>query len=107
MHAGKFPQRLLLSGLLACLPLLAQAGEAEIQGVYERSCKACHGTPATGAPQTGDAQAWAPRVAQGADILLDHTIDGYKAMPPMGMCMDCTEDQFLALIEYMSGTSLD
>ena len=42
-----------------------------------------------------------------ADALLDHTIDGYKAMPPMGMCMDCSEEQFIALIEYMTGSTLE
>ncbi|MBE0763098.1 cytochrome c5 family protein, partial [Escherichia coli] len=49
---------------------------------------------ASGAPLTGDAAAWAPRLAQGIDTLLDHSINGYKGMPPMGMCMQCSEEQF-------------
>ncbi|KFF33545.1 cytochrome C [Pseudomonas aeruginosa VRFPA01] len=48
------------------------------------------------------AAAWAPRLAQGMDTLLDHSINGYKGMPPMGMCMQCSEEQFRALIEFMS-----
>lgn len=55
-------------------PVLAQ--------VYDTSCKLCHANPASGAPLTGDAQAWSPRIAQGADTLLDHTINGYNGMPP-------------------------
>ena len=75
----------------------------ELQAVYDRSCKNCHAVPASGAPQAGDARAWAPRIAQGADILIEHTFSGYKSMPPLGACMDCNEKQYRALIEYMSG----
>ncbi|WP_448681702.1 c-type cytochrome [Pseudomonas nicosulfuronedens] len=71
--------------------------------IYDSSCKLCHANPASGAPQSGDAKAWQPRVAQGADSLLDHSINGFKGMPPMGMCMQCSEEEFLALISFMSG----
>ncbi|WP_371227924.1 cytochrome c5 family protein [Pseudomonas sp. QE6] len=74
--------------------------------IYDSSCKLCHANPASGAPQVGDARAWSPRVAQGTDSLLDHSINGYKGMPPMGMCMQCSEDEFLALISFMSGQSV-
>ena len=80
----------------------APALPPDLQAVYDRSCKTCHSIPATGAPQSGDRTAWAPRAAQGADVLLDHTINGYKAMPPLGACMDCNEDQFRALIAHMA-----
>ncbi|MCE4057154.1 c-type cytochrome [Pseudomonas sp. Au-Pse12] len=73
--------------------------------VYASSCQLCHANPASGAPQAGDAKAWAPRLAQGADTLLDHSINGYQGMPPMGQCMQCSEEQFLALISFMSGHS--
>ena len=73
--------------------------------VYASSCQLCHANPASGAPLAGDAKAWAPRLAQGADTLLDHSINGYQGMPPMGQCMQCSEEQFLALISFMSGHS--
>ncbi|WP_338723025.1 c-type cytochrome [Pseudomonas tolaasii] len=74
--------------------------------VYDTSCKLCHANPASGAPLSGDHAAWRPRVAQGADTLLDHSINGYNGMPPMGLCMQCTEAQFLALISFMAGVEL-
>jgi cytochrome c5 len=37
------------------------------------------------------------------DLLVDHAIDGYKGMPPLGSCMDCTEAEFAALIRMMAG----
>jgi cytochrome c5 len=83
-------------------PTLAPANK-ELAQVYDNSCKMCHANPASGAPQTGDVAAWGPRIAQGADSLLDHSINGYKGMPPMGMCMQCSEEEFLALISFMSG----
>lgn len=76
----------------------------ELQAIYARSCATCHVVPATGAPQAGDAAAWAPRLAQGEDTLLDHTLNGFNAMPPMGACADCSEAQYRALIAYMAGT---
>ena len=85
----------------------APAASAELQAIYDRSCRACHAVPGTGAPLTGDAKAWAPRVAQGIDTLLDHTINGFQSMPPMGACMDCSEEQFEELIELMSGTDFE
>ena len=77
------------------------APATELQALYDRSCATCHSIPASGAPQRGDAKAWKPRLAQGPDALLDHTINGYQAMPPLGACMDCDEQQFRALIAYL------
>lgn len=75
--------------------------------IYDTSCKSCHTSPASGAPLSGNAEAWAPRIAQGKDTLLDHTINGFQGMPPMGMCIQCSEEEFQALIEFMSGAKLN
>jgi cytochrome c5 len=69
---------------------------------YDKSCKVCHATGAAGAPMTGDAAAWAPRLAKGMDALLASVHNGLNAMPPKGMCFDCTDADYTALIEYMS-----
>ena len=57
---------------------------------------------AGGAPRTGTSE-WDSRMAKGMDTLLDNTINGYKGMPPLGMCMDCGEEEFEALIRFMAG----
>jgi cytochrome c5 len=69
---------------------------------YDKSCKVCHATGAAGAPMTGDAAAWAPRLAKGMEALLVSVNNGLNAMPPKGMCFDCTDADYTALIEYMS-----
>ncbi len=90
----------------AAAPATATAAvpsDPKLAKVYAQTCKACHTAPSTGAPQAGDRNAWQPRVAQGMPVLLQHTVDGYKGMPPLGSCMDCTEAEFEALINFMSG----
>lgn len=82
------------------------AATPELQALYDSSCRSCHSLAASGAPQLGDAQAWAPRLAQGRETLLNHAINGYKSMPPMGGCMQCSEEDFAALIAYMAGQPL-
>jgi cytochrome c5 len=77
--------------------------DPKLAKLYEQTCKACHTGPGTGAPQAGDRNAWQPRVAQGMPVLLQHTINGYKGMPPLGSCMDCSEAEFEALIKFMAG----
>lgn len=84
----------------------AMPTDTALAQVYANSCKLCHANPAAGAPLTGDQKAWEPRVQQGADTLLDHAINGYNGMPPMGLCMQCSEQEFLALIAFMSGQSI-
>lgn len=71
--------------------------------LYAQTCKACHTNPGSGAPQAGDKQAWAPRAAAGMNTMLDRTINGYKGMPPLGTCMDCSPEDFEALIRFMAG----
>jgi cytochrome c5 len=69
---------------------------------YQNYCFSCHTPGLSGAPKTGDAQAWAPRIAKGADLLLATTIEGIPpAMPPRGMCFDCSDEDLAAAIDYM------
>lgn len=84
-------------------PVQLQPSDADLASLYQQSCFACHGTGAGGAPRSGNVDDWAPRVAQGMDALLDHTIDGLRGMPPLGMCGACGEEEFVALIEFMTG----
>ncbi|MBU0915382.1 c-type cytochrome [Aquabacterium parvum] len=73
----------------------------ELAATYERSCMACHGVRSA-APLTGHAESWRPRLAQGMDTLLKHTREGLRGMPAMGLCPDCSEQDFSELITFMS-----
>lgn len=69
--------------------------------VYNTSCMTCHGAGLMGAPKPGDSAAWSPRIAQGMDVLLDHAINGFNAMPAKGTCMGCSDDEIKAAIDHM------
>jgi cytochrome c5 len=66
---------------------------------------ACHGTGAAGAPKTGDAAAWAPRIAAGMESMLANATNGLKAMPPKGLCMACSDAELQGAVEYMVSSS--
>ena len=69
---------------------------------YSASCAACHAVGVAGAPKTGDAAAWAPRLEKGMDALVMSVKNGLNAMPPGGLCADCSDEDYKALITYMS-----
>ena len=79
-----------------------QPADPELAQIYQRSCASCHTVAATGAPLTGDAAAWAPRLDKGMDTLVDNVVNGFGGMPPFGLCMDCDAAQFEALTGFMA-----
>ena len=52
------------------------------QTVFQAQCAACHTTGAAGAPKLGDAAAWANRLSQGFEALVNSALKGKGAMPP-------------------------
>ncbi|MBW3141664.1 c-type cytochrome [Ferrimonas balearica] len=78
--------------------VMAQDGEA----VYQKACKTCHEMGIAGAPKVKDAAAWEPRLGKGMDALVSSVKTGLNAMPPGGMCMDCSDEDLKAAIEYMA-----
>lgn len=81
---------------------VAAAGGAARSGeeVYNTKCAACHATGAAGAPKYGTPE-WADRGTKGIDTLLSNAINGINAMPPRGLCADCSDDELKASIEHM------
>jgi len=64
----------------ASAPAVIRTGEE----VYKAACTACHAAGAAGAPKTGDAGAWGPRLTQGYEALLTSALKGKGAMPAQG-----------------------
>ena len=73
--------------------------------VYNSACLVCHGAGVGGAPVTGDAGSWGPRIAQGNDVLYQHAIEGFTGqsgfMPAKGARMDLSDDEVRAAVDYM------
>lgn len=113
---------LLGSSLLACAadriaePVLVPPGTtAEAAGgvvlndavlrQWTHSCALCHVSGNGGAPRVGNTDEWRLRVEQGVEVLYQHTVEGFNNMPPLGYCMSCERDDFMAMIEFMVDVS--
>jgi cytochrome c5 len=75
------------------------------KSVYGRSCAMCHAAGVAGAPKPGDSADWAPRIAQGMETLVRHSIDGFTGskgfMPPRGGAGSLSDDEMRAAVEFM------
>ncbi len=72
---------------------------------YNQACVACHGAGVAGAPKFGDAAAWGPRIAQGADTLHAHALQGFQGkagfMPPKGGRTDLSDQSVINAVDYI------
>lgn len=78
-----------------------QSGEA----VYKASCSACHAAGVDGAPRTGDAAAWAPRIRQSFDLLVKHAVEGFKKMPAKGGNSNLDAIEVARAVAFMANQS--
>jgi len=74
--------------------------------VYNDICSICHAAPGiAGAPVLGDMAVWAPRLAQGIEVIQTHVMDGYQGetgfMPAKGGRLDFADEEILAAIDFM------
>ena len=92
-------------GGVEAVPVVVVATGRSGSDVYSAHCRTCHETGLNDAPKLGDAEAWAPRLAKGMDELVRVTREGLNLMPPMGTCMTCSDAEFRAAIEHMTGTA--
>ncbi len=78
----------------------ARSGEA----VFEESCANCHTGGIGGffskAPDIDDAEDWEARTPKGLDALTANTIMGFGEMAARGGCVECTDEEIRAAVEY-------
>ncbi|MBY6191591.1 c-type cytochrome [Microbulbifer agarilyticus] len=88
---------------VACGLVLGGHAQADsVEDKYKKSCHICHDTGVANAPKVHDVEAWKPRLDKGMDTLVNSIKNGLNAMPPGGMCADCSDEDYKALIEFMS-----
>lgn len=111
---------MLIFGLLLCA--IAQAAPVRTgEQIYNSACVTCHATGIANAPKIHDQTAWQARfddaltkvkqanpnlaVKDQNDAALNYMVgiikQGLHAMPPGGMCPNCTDAEYKAAIEYM------
>jgi cytochrome c5 len=72
------------------------------QQIYRQTCAFCHDKGVAGAPKTGDAGAWSPRVAQGIDTLYASALHGKGAMPAKGGNPSLMDADVKAAVDYLT-----
>lgn len=76
----------------------SRTGEQIVKSV----CGGCHDSGSLGSPKTGDAAAWAPRLALGLDGLTKSAIAGKNQMPPRGGVSDLTDTEVKRAVAYLA-----
>ncbi|MCS6137379.1 cytochrome c5 family protein [Shewanella baltica] len=95
-------KKLLAMTAVAALTMSVNVSAQEAEAIFNKACTVCHSMGVAGAPKVHNAAEWEPRLAKGIDALLHSVKTGLNAMPPGGMCTDCTDDDYKAAIEFMS-----
>lgn len=93
----------------AAAPAASAAGGAGGAGggeqLFNTVCQTCHSAGLAGAPKTGDTSAWAPRIAQGIEVLYASVINGKGVMPAKGGAMGSPDADIKAAVDIMVGKS--
>lgn len=88
----------------AAVGQVAYDGTLDGSVIYAKLCGACHTAGAGGAPKLESA-AWAARIAQGAETMHTHAIQGFQGaagiMPAKGGNPALTDEQVIATVDWM------
>ena len=90
-----------VAAVVTAVSLKPKSGEE----VFNGACVACHGAGIAGAPKMGDKALWAPRIAQGVNVLYDHALKGFKTMPAKGGQVALSDDEVKAAVDYQVSKS--
>lgn len=87
-------------------------GQRQGQQVFDKVCAQCHAANVSVAfaPKLGNNAEWAPRLAQGFDVLVQHAVNGFVGpqggnMPARGGDTTLTDDEVARAVAYMANQS--
>lgn len=102
LEAAAVAQRIRPVGTVDFRDVSNPAAQRNGDQVYQGQCAACHATGVANAPKLGDVAAWAPRVKQGFEVLLNSALKGKGAMGPQGGG-DFTDFELARAVHFMAG----
>ena len=73
--------------------------------VYKAVCSMCHQAGMLNAPKVGDTQAWAARISQGYETLVQHALKGIRSMPAKGGNASLSDAEVAGAVLYMTNSS--
>lgn len=65
--------------------------------IFASTCAHCHVGHSGGIPRAGVAADWNERETKDFDTLVQHAIEGYRDMPPLGTCSYCSRAEIEAM----------
>ncbi len=69
--------------------------------IYDVVCSACHATGSYGAPNLSVLSDWKGIENQPLELIYQRAIEGYRQMPPRGLCSTCTDRHVQQTVDYM------
>lgn len=109
----RFPQvnvsRVAIYLFAFCFIGLSNLAFAERSGdkIFNTYCITCHMSGVAGAPIFGNNADWQPHIEKGMATLLTNVTNGINAMPPKGLCFDCSDKEIQNTIQYIIDNSQD
>ena len=73
--------------------------------VYKAVCSMCHQAGMLNAPKFGDTQAWAARISQGYETLVQHALKGIRSMPAKGGNASLSDAEVAGAVLFMTNSS--
>ena len=73
--------------------------------IIKANCAMCHAGGLMGAPKIGDIGLWAPRIAQGKEMLINNAIKGIRMMPAKGGNARLSDEEVAAAVISMANAS--
>jgi cytochrome c5 len=73
--------------------------------VFSSVCSSCHTAGVAGAPKVGDNAAWAPRIKEGFDAMMQIALHGKGAMPPKGGNPSLSDYEVARAVVFMANKS--
>lgn len=85
---------------LALSDVVANIGARSGEEVVKTLCASCHAAGTLNSPKIGDKAAWAPRIAQGTEVLYKSAFEG-KGLMPARAGANLSDDELRAAVDHL------
>jgi cytochrome c5 len=80
-------------------------GSISGEKIAQKNCALCHASGMMNSPKIGDKEQWAPRIAQGKEMLVNNAIKGIRTMPAKGGNPSLSDAEVAAAVIWMANSS--
>ncbi len=80
----------------------AKVGQRSGEYIYLSVCSSCHSQNTPGAPQISNKSDWTDRLQKDRKALYESAINGFNGMPEKGFCDDCTDNEVIRAVNFMT-----